>query len=161
MPIDCELREVVDADLEVFFAQQLVPEANWMAAFTAKDPTDRAAFDAHWARARAATTVVIRTIMTDGRIAGSVLSYVEGDGPEVSYWLGREYWGRGLASAALAAFLEHVNPARPMRARVAKDNPASLRVLQKCGFRIVGEDRGYAHARGAETEEYLLLLGAP
>lgn len=158
MSVSRELRQVVDADLEIFFAQQLDPEANWMAAFTAKDPADRAAFTKHWARTRVDSNVIIRTIVVDDAVAGYVLSYVENDGPEITYWLGRSYWGRGIASAALRMFLERVNPSRPMRARVAKDNAASLRVLQKCGFQIVGEDRGFAQARGAETEEFILNL---
>jgi RimJ/RimL family protein N-acetyltransferase len=158
--VNCDLRDVVDADLEIFFVQQLDPEANRMAAFTAKDPADHAAFVEHWARTRADSNIIIRTIVVDDTVAGYVLSYVENDGPEITYWLGRSYWGRGIGSAALKMFLERANPSRPMRARVAKDNAASLRVLQKCGFRIVGEDRGFAQARGTETEEFILGLDA-
>lgn len=87
-----------------------------------------------------------------------MLSYEESPGhPEVSYWIGKPYWGRGIATAALRAFLLEVT-ARPMYARAAKDHLASLRVLEKCGFTIVGEDKGFAEARGEEGEEFLLQL---
>ena len=76
---------------------------------------------------------------------------------EVGYWLGRAYWGQGIATAALSTFLHHIKT-RPLYARAAKDNRASLRVLEKCGFKIIGENRGFANARGKEIEEFLLQL---
>lgn len=153
------LRPVLPSDLPIFFGQQLDPQANHMAAFTAKDPADREAFDAHWQRIQADPTVIIRTIDVEGQVAGSVLSYQEGDLPEVSYWLGKEFWGRGIATRALAKFLAEVDTRRPIQARVAKDNLASQRVLVKCGFKVIGESRGYANARAGEIEELLMELG--
>lgn len=158
MTDDLILRPVIDADLPIFFAQQLDAEANTMAAFTAANPADRAAFDAHWQRVRGDGSTVIRTIVVDGQVVGNVLSYVEWGRPEVSYWIGKEYWGRGYATRALALFLAEVQPCRPIAARVVKDNIASLRVLQKCGFVVVGEDKGFAHGRNAEVAEWLLEL---
>jgi RimJ/RimL family protein N-acetyltransferase len=156
---DVLLREVIEEDLPIFFEQQLDADANYMAAFTAKDPADRTAFMAHWATILSDETNTIRTILFDGQVAGSVSSYEETAGhPEVTYWLGKPYWGKGIATSALRAFLLLVT-ARPMYARAAKDNFASLRVLEKCGFRIIGEDKGFANARGKETEEFLLHLG--
>ena len=76
---------------------------------------------------------------------------------EVTYWLGKAYWGRGIATQALAAFLR-VQQRRPLIARVAKDNIASIRVLQKCGFVLTAETKGFANARGAEIEEVILTL---
>ena len=152
------LRPVVADDLPIFFEQQADPDANYMAAFTVKDPGDRAAFMARWQRILADPTVIIRTVVTDGAVAGSVLSYEEESRPEVSYWLGQAFWGRGIATRALTAFLADANRTRPIYARAAKDNIGSLRVLAKCGFTIVGEDNGYANARGAEVEEYVLAL---
>jgi RimJ/RimL family protein N-acetyltransferase len=151
------LREVVTADLEVFFVNQLDPEANWLAAFVPRDPRDRAAFDAHWAKILAAPRIVNRTIVADGRVAGNVACYPQGDEWEVTYWLGREFWGRGVATRALAQLLAEL-PRRPIVARAAVDNIGSLKVLQKCGFMVVGRDRGFAAARGGEIEEYLLRL---
>jgi RimJ/RimL family protein N-acetyltransferase len=155
--ISLSLRDVTDDDLPVFFEQQLDPEANWMAAFTSKDPRDREAFIAKWARIRHDESIVIRTILVEEQVAGSVLSYLTEGEPEVSYWLGREFWGRGIATQALAAFLQ-IQTTRPIYARAARDNLASLRVLEKCGFKIVGEDKGFANARGVEVEEYTFVL---
>ena len=154
------LREVQPADLPFFFEHQRDPVAVRMAAFTAVDPDDRAAFDTHWARIMANESNLNRTIVLDGQVVGSVSSYVmEGD-TEVTYWLDRDYWGRGIATAALAKFLE-IQTLRPLHARAARDNPGSLRVLAKCGFRVLPTDHGYANGRGAEIEEYLLELSPP
>jgi RimJ/RimL family protein N-acetyltransferase len=150
---------VIDTDLPIFFEQQLDPDANAMAAFTAKDPTDRQAFMAHWHRILTDPTVIIKTIIYDEQVAGSVLSYEEAGKPEVSYWIGKEFWGKGIATWALSEFLAHVNLARPIYARVAKDNCGSLRVLEKCGFVITGEGIGFANARGREIEEFVLAKG--
>lgn len=160
MTRDMILRDVAKDDLAIFFEQQSDPEANTMAAFTAKDPTDRDAFNAHWNRILGDATVIIKTIVFDGQIAGSVLSYEEDGKPEVSYWLGKEYWGKGLATRALLLFVTNVNQTRPIYARVAKDNLGSRRVLEKCGFITIGETRGFANARGVEIEELLLELQA-
>lgn len=151
------LRDVVADDLSIFFDQQLDPDANHMAAFTAGNPADRDAFTARLARMLGDDTITTRTIRCDGQVAGSILRYEESGRPEVSYWLGRSYWGRGIATTALAVFLGQMT-ARPMYARAAKDNLASLRVLQKCGFTIDAEAKGFAQARGADTEEFVLKL---
>ena len=155
-----QLRAVIETDLPIFFAHQQDAGALRMAAFTAKDPADWHAFLAHWHRNLAAPTVIIRTILVDGEVAGSVLSYETDGEPEVSYWLGRAFWGRGIATAALARFLAEVNAQRPIFARVAKDNRGSRRVLEKCGFVVIGEDKGFANARNAEIEELILELRA-
>ena len=157
MTVGVVLRDVTDDDLPIFFEQELDPDANYMAAFTAKDPSDRAAFNAHWARIRADETVMVRTILWNGVVAGNIASYELSGKPEVSYWLGKQYWGKGIAMAALAAFLSFFT-VRPLFAHVAKDNIASIRVLQKCGFTIAGESTWFANARRAEVEEYLLEL---
>jgi len=158
---DFYLRDVVEGDLPIFYEQQLDPEANHMAAFTAKDPADRKAFFAKWNRIMADETVIIKTIISLGQVVGHVLSYEENGKPEVSYWLGKAHWGQGLATRALRAFLANVNKTRPMYARVAADNLASLRVLEKCGFRITSKGKGFANARGEEIEELSLELSKP
>ena len=151
------LREVRDGDLPLFFAFMSDPEATRMAAFTSEDPTDRAAFNAHWARIRASDTVLMRTVLADGEVVGNVGVYGSPAEREVTYWIDRTHWGRGLATTALRALLDAV-PERPLHARAAADNAASLRVLRACGFTVTGTDRGYAHARGEETDEVLLTL---
>lgn len=153
------LRPIVDSDLAILFEQQLDPDANQMAAFTAKDPTDRAAFDAHWARNLANTSNTHRVILLGDRVAGSIVGYEEDGHTEIGYWLGREYWGQGVATRALRLFLEVVRH-RPLFARVAYDNAASLHVLQTCGFAVVGTDHGFANARNATIEEFVLRLDA-
>jgi RimJ/RimL family protein N-acetyltransferase len=152
------LRDVLPNDLPIFFEQQLDQEANYMAAFTAKDPTDREAFMTHWHKILGIETCIIKTIIFNKQVAGSVSSYEEEGKPEVTYWLGREYWGMGIATWALQELLASHSQKRPMYARVAKDNMASRRVLEKCGFKIIGEDKGFANARSQEIEEYLLEL---
>lgn len=152
------LRDVLPEDLPIFFENQLDEEANHMAAFTAKDPTDHEAFMKHWHKILGIKTCIIRTIVYNGQVAGSVFSYEDEGRPEVTYWIGREYWGKGIATWALKELLAHHNPIRPIYARVAKDNPGSRRVLEKCGFKIIGEDKGFANARGQEIEEFVLEL---
>jgi RimJ/RimL family protein N-acetyltransferase len=156
-PIGIQLRDVTHADICVFFKHQQDVEAVHMAAFTAKDPADRDAFEAKWAQILADKSVVAKTIVFNGRVAGHVAKYLRGSQPEVTYWVGRAFWGRGIATAALRAFLEVVTE-RPMHAAAAKDNVASLRVLEKCGFERTGEQMGFANARGTEIEEVLFRL---
>lgn len=152
------LREVRDSDLEVFYAQTSDPEGVRMAAFTAKDPSDRAAFDAHWARILGDPGVVMRTVVGgSGEVVGHASVYGPPEEREVTYWIGREYWGRGAATAALRELLAVV-PDRPLRARAAADNAGSLRVLRKSGFVETGNDRGFANARGEEIDEVVLTL---
>jgi RimJ/RimL family protein N-acetyltransferase len=151
------LREVRDDDLDVLFQHWTDPEAIRMAAFTAENPNDRAAFDARWARLRANETVTALTIELDGEVIGTVSSWDNDGQREVTYWIGREHWGKGIATRALGEFLQ-VETARPLHAAAAKDNLGSIRVLEKCGFERVGEGRGFANARGEEIDEVFLEL---
>lgn len=151
------LRDVIPSDLPIFFSHQQEPQAVQMAAFTAKDPTDRTAFDLHWQKITKDANVFIQTILIQNQVAGSVLSYGSPEETEVSYWIGSQYWGQGIATQALQQFLL-LQTIRPIFARAAKDNLASLRVLQKCGFTILSQGKGFANARGMEIEEYLLRL---
>ncbi|XVV08269.1 GNAT family N-acetyltransferase [Actinoplanes sp. CA-131856] len=151
------LRPIEDADLDALFDQMRDPASVRMAAFTAEDPDDRSAFDDHMAKIRARDDVTNRVITLDGRLVGSIAAFViEGD-TEVTYWIDRAHWGQGIAGRALALLLAEV-PIRPILARAASDNVASIRVLQRAGFTVTGTDAGYAHARRAEIEETLLRL---
>jgi len=153
------LREVEPADLDTFFVQSLDAEAIRLAAFTNDTRKDRAVFNAHWEKILKSPENTNRTIVADGQVAGHISCYPNEGNPEATYWLGREFWGRGIATEALKQLL-HLIVQRPVTARVATDNHGSLRVLQKCGFKIIGSDKGFAQGRGAETEEYLLRLDA-
>ena len=152
------LRRVDGADLSIFFEQQLDLEANQMAAFTAKDPTDRAAFDERWTKILADENLKIRTIVLEDAVAGHILVHRWFGKPEISYWLGKQYWGQGLASQALVDFLDLVEE-RPLFARAAHDNAGSIRVLQKNGFAQVGEEIGFSNARGVDVRELMFELG--
>jgi RimJ/RimL family protein N-acetyltransferase len=156
----CALRELREEDLAVLFEQWADPIAIRMAAFTAPDHKDRDAFERRWSRLRADETVINRVILADGEVAGTIGSWGNPDEREVTYWVGRSYWGKGVATCALRAFML-VDPCRPLHARVAHDNVGSLRVLEKCGFRVIGTERGFAEARSAEIEEIVLRLEEP
>jgi RimJ/RimL family protein N-acetyltransferase len=151
------LREVRDEDLGVLFEQWVDPVAARMAAFTAPDHMDRDAFERRWSRLGADESVTTRAIVVDGEVAGTIGSWGEPDGREVTYWIGRSYWGKGIATCALDAFLT-VDPSRPLHARVASDNVASRRVLEKCGFRVIATERSFAEARSRDIEEVVLRL---
>jgi RimJ/RimL family protein N-acetyltransferase len=151
------LRDVIKADLPIFFEQQLDPEANYMAAFTTKNPKDKNAFDTHWTKILADENNINKTILFEGQVAGHVSSFIMFGERNVSYWLGKEFWGKGVATAALTKFLEHVT-IRPLYGRAVKDNLASIRVLEKCGFKPSGYSKGFANGRGEEVEEVILKL---
>jgi RimJ/RimL family protein N-acetyltransferase len=152
------LRPVVDADLEVFFQQQLDPDANWMAAFTADDPSDRRAFDERWAGILGdGVSRRAMTVLFDERVAGHIVCFERFENREVGYWLGKEFWGKGVASAALAQYLATI-PERPLHARAASDNAGSIRVLENCGFRVSHYERAYANGRRAEIQEAVFVL---
>jgi RimJ/RimL family protein N-acetyltransferase len=145
-----ELREVRDGDVAVFYEHQADPVAGELAAVPARD---REEHRAHWARIRADPDVVIRTVVVDGAVAGQVLSFPRDGVRELGYWLGREFWGRGIAGEAVAAFLPLVAE-RPLHAVVAEHNVASRRLLERLGFRVTGR-------RDGPVAVALLRLDAP
>jgi RimJ/RimL family protein N-acetyltransferase len=151
------LRDVTNADVAVFLEQQADPEAARMAAFPVRD---RATHFAHWARILADPSLYKQTIEADGRVAGNVVSFPLGGQQLVGYWLGREFWGRGVATRALAAFLPQL-PMRPLHARVAKHNIASRRVLEKCGFVVDGEESAPASPGEAHVDEWIFRYDTP
>lgn len=148
------LRDVAEKDLPLFFEHQRDPVAARLVAFT---PRGWDAFCAHWAKTLSDPAVTERTILFEEQTAGSVVSFDGPDHREVGYWLGREFWGRGIASEALRAFLE-IETARPLFAHVAKHNSASLRVLEKCGFAVIGEDPEFARVEGEVLTGWIFKL---
>jgi RimJ/RimL family protein N-acetyltransferase len=126
------LRDVESGDLPIFFAHQSDADACKMAAFPGRDWN---AFTLHWNRMLEDPKVRIQTVLVDDQVAGNVGSWESEWRRLVCYWIGKEWWGRGVASAALAALLEQ-DSVRPMYAHVAKHNQASIRVLEKCGFKL-------------------------
>jgi RimJ/RimL family protein N-acetyltransferase len=124
------LRDVSADDLLILLEQQLDPVATQMAAFPARD---RKAFMAHWAKIMADSNNILKTILYGDQVAGNIVSWEHNVEREVGYWLGREFWGKGIATQGLTLFLQQVT-ARPLYAYVAQRNLASIRVLERCGF---------------------------
>lgn len=127
---DVRLRNVTTADPPILFEQQLDPEANAMAAFP---PRKRDALMEHWTRIISAGGVAARVILLGDAVAGYVVTWEQDGRQLVGYWIGRGYWGRGIATRALFEFLDLIGT-RPLYAYVAQHNAASIRVLTKCDF---------------------------
>jgi RimJ/RimL family protein N-acetyltransferase len=151
---EVRLRAVEDSDLDVLFGHQADPEAAEMAAFPSRD---RERFDAHWAKIRLDDTVVSRTILVDGLVAGGINSWQDDDQRLVGYWIGRKYWGRGVATRALTLLLSDL-PNRPVYAHVAAHNAGSIRVLQKCGFQRDRVQEAQAPKPEDGIEEFIFVL---
>lgn len=151
------LRDLEESDLPLLFEQQRVPEANWMAAFVSRDPSDRNAFFEHWRQVLVDPTAIIKAIIRNGELVGSVGSFLWDGKPQVTYWIAKPHWGQGIATRALMQFVQSL-AIRPLYASAARDNAASIRVLEKCGFTIRGSARAFAAARHEEIEEVLLQL---
>ncbi len=150
-----QLRDVTDYDLPILFEYQRDPEANAMSAIPARDENT---FSTHWKKILSDPTNILKTIVYDGQVAGSIVSFGMAGEREVGYWIGREFWGKGIATQALSDFLT-LDSTRPLYAYVAKHNIGSLRVLEKCGFNVTGENK-YSNPAGKEVEEFILKLSA-
>jgi RimJ/RimL family protein N-acetyltransferase len=154
MTPDVTLRPVTEADLPVLYEHQRDPVSVHMAAFPSRD---REEFEAHWTRILTDPSVVARAILLKDRLAGFVAIFGEPEERQVGYWIGREFWGKGIATRALAALLEEA-PERPLFAHVAKHNVGSIRVLERCGFAVVGEDAATPGPDGEVVEDWILKL---
>ena len=150
------LRRVEDDDLDAFFDHQADPQAVEMAAFPARDKDQ---FAAHWAKVRDDDSLVVRTIVADGVVAGNIGSWPENQQQLLGYWVGREWWGRGVATQALALFVDEVS-IRLLYAHVAVHNVGSIRVLDKCGFRRDRVHEAKAPAPDDGIEEFIFALNA-
>ncbi|WP_372368987.1 GNAT family N-acetyltransferase [Candidatus Uabimicrobium sp. HlEnr_7] len=146
------LRNVHIDDLYIFFEQQLDPKARWMCAF-GNDPDKKDLFVTKWKKMLVDPTVLIKTIILNDEIIGNIMSYKS----EISYWIGKEFWGKGLATKAVVYFLTNVEKKRPIYARVAEDNLGSRRVLTKCNFEVVGEEKGFSSTRVCELSELVFM----
>ncbi|MDT0489783.1 GNAT family N-acetyltransferase [Streptomyces griseus] len=151
METTVELRDVVQADLEVFLAYEHDPEAVRRSGFA---PREREAFMAHWAaKVLGDPTVFVQTVVVDGDPAGNIVAWWDGDRRFIGYWFGRPYWGRGIGTEALTVFLER-EKVRPLHADPVAGNTGSIRLLEKCGFEATGT------VRHGEDEHVVLVLGA-
>lgn len=155
--INLELTETQKDELNIFFEFQLDEEARYLAAFTPKNPNDKTAYLEKYAKHLADPTINNQTIKVNGVIVGSIAKFVMEDEAEITYWIDKKYWGQGIGTKALQAFLK-LEQTRPIHGRVAFDNFASQRVLEKCGFVKIGTDKGFANARQTEVEEFIYQL---
>jgi RimJ/RimL family protein N-acetyltransferase len=151
---EVRLRRVEDRDLGVLFDHQADPAAAAMAAFPSRD---RDQFAAHWAKIRADESVVLRAIEADGTLAGYIGSWQHDGQRLLGYWIGREHWGQGIATRALARFLNE-EPARPLHAHVAVHNIGSIRVLEKAGFRRDHEQEAEMPPPDDGVDEFIFVL---
>jgi RimJ/RimL family protein N-acetyltransferase len=152
-----ELRDLDDEDLDAIYEMMRDRAAVEMAAFTAADPDDRGVFDTWIARQRAAPEVATYVVTENGGFAGTAALFsAEGD-REVTYWIARHAWGRGVATEALRILVSR-EPERPLFARVAAHNTASIAVLTKVGFTEVSRDVEFAPGVGRDVEEIIMVL---
>lgn len=152
------LRPVKTDDLPIFFVHQLDPEATKLAAFPSRN---REAFFTHWTNNILGNPAAVsRTILAGEQVAGNIGAWTDAASNDrfICYWIGREFWGRGIASAAVSQFLRFEST-RPLNACVAKHNLGSIRVLEKAGFARVGED-AVSLPGGAGVEELSYVLVA-
>ena len=129
-----ELRPVEPPDIDVFFAHEHDPVASVLAGVK---PRERTEFYRHWDRILADESVTERAILIDGTVAGRISSFITEGRLELGYWIGRELWGRGVASRAMGLFLSE-ECRRPLFAQVSAENPASIRLLERNGFTRIG-----------------------
>ncbi|QIL76626.1 GNAT family N-acetyltransferase [Hymenobacter sp. HDW8] len=155
--IQVTLRPTERADLEFLFQFQLDEEAGYLAAFMPENHTDKEAYVEKYTRFLNDPTIHMQTILVDEIIAGSISKFEREGDAEITYWIDRRFWGKGVATTALMNFLILENT-RPIFGRVAFDNLGSQRVLERCGFVKIGTDKGFANARQTEIEEFIYKL---
>ena len=110
-----------------------------------------------WAKMLNDTDIIYKTILWQNLVVGHIGKFIYKNKPEITYWIDRDYWGKGIATIALKLFLETID-IRPLYACTAFDNLGSFRVLQKCGFELVDQSKGFSNARGKEVVEVNLVL---
>ena len=152
--MEVSIRKSIESDLEIFFLNQTDEEANYMAAFTPKNPNDKQAYLSKWKKLIKDDNINMYSILVGATVVGCVVKFVmEGDA-EITYAVSKEYWGKGITTEAVKKFLEK-EQTRPIHGRVAFDNIGSQKILEKVGFERIGKDIGFANARGMEIEEFI------
>ena len=150
MSEDVRLRDVEEDDLELFFEQEHDAEAARRSRFA---PRDRERFMTHWVtKILGDDTVFVQTVTVDGEPAGHVVAWWEQERRFIGYWLGRQYWGRGIGTRALTLFLQR-EEARPLHADPFAGNTGSVRLLKRLGFQRIGT------VRHGDDEHLMLMLG--
>lgn len=150
MSDEVTLRDVEEADLEIFLAHEHDPENVRRSKFP---PREREQFMTHWrTRVLGDPTVFVQTAVVDGAVAGSVVAWWEGDRRFIGYVFGREFWGRGVGTTSLTRFLR-LEENRPLYADPYVGNAGSVRLLEKLGFRRTGT------VWHGENEHVMFVLG--
>jgi RimJ/RimL family protein N-acetyltransferase len=149
-----QLRPVEDADLPILYEHQRDPETVRMSAFPARE---RDAFMAHWNKVRANPSNILYAITLDDEVVGSIFSWIQEGQREVGYGIGREHWGKGIATQALQLLLPQLKE-RPVFGYTAEHNIGSMRVLEKCGFVRAGESKGVLNVDGVLVTEIFFRL---
>jgi len=155
--MEITLRKSIEADLEVFFLNQADEEANQMAAFTSLDPQDKEAYLTKWTKHLNDDRIHMQTILVDSKVIGTITKFVMDGKAEITYAISKEHWGKGLTTQAVINFLT-IETTRPIYGHTAFDNIGSQRVLEKAGFIRIGEDKGFAKARGKVIHEFIYCL---
>jgi len=148
------LRDVLDSDLPLFYKYQRNERAIEMTSYP---PRDLQAFQAHWDKIQANTAIIIQTILFNEQVAGHILCFEVNGEKEIGYWLGGDFWGKGVATEALRQFLKIIT-VRPLNAHIAQQNIGSRKVLEKCDFIVVGEGKWIPPTGTEEVDEYALQL---
>ena len=156
MGSEISLRDITKSDLEILYQQQLDREAVCMAAFPARDYD---AFIKRWRKNIANESTILQVVIYQGAVAGNIASWKDSGERKVGYWFGKEYWGKGIATAGLELFLDLVSE-RPISAYVAEHNVASIRVLQKCGFKFSCQSK-FTFEGKESLEHTMMLMGSP
>ncbi|MFN4316174.1 MAG: GNAT family N-acetyltransferase [Chitinophagaceae bacterium] len=154
-----QLRKTTLNDLPLLFEFQLDKEANFLAAFNPANFNDKEAYLNKHARLLGDHKVNNQTILFNNKIVGSTAKFEMDGHSEITYWIDRKFWGKGIATTALKLFLQ-VERSRPLTGRVAFDNFGSQKVLERCGFERIGSNISFANARQKEIEEYIYKLSA-
>lgn len=155
--MEINLRKTNTNDLYILFEFQIDPEANYLAAFTSENPSDKKAYIAKWTKLLSNKKVNINTILLNDKIVGSITKYEMNGNAEITYWIEKKFWAKGIASNALEKFLK-TEKKRPIYGRVAFDNIGSIKVLEKNGFSKIGTENGFANARAKNIEEFVFQL---
>lgn len=152
-----KLDKTTKEDLETLFVFQTNKDGILMAAFTSENPNDKVEYMKKWAAIVDNPKIKMQTIRLENRIVGSVVHFDIMNETNVSYWIDQEFWGKGIATEALNEFIKGSDK-RPLFGRVAYDNFGSQKVLEKCGFKVIGKEKGFANARKKEIEEFVYKL---
>lgn len=158
MQTNITIRPATLDDLETLFHFQADEEAAHIAAFVNEHYKDKEAYIAKWTKLITEGKVYVYAIIADEQIAGTVGAWQMVDEWQITYWIDKAQWGKGIATAAAQQFLE-VFTTRPIYGRVAFDNAGSIKVLVKNGFERTGTDMYHSHARGREIEEIIYKRG--